>query len=375
MSCCNSVNNIMKTNMSYLVNEFKPPKNIGYTLTPIKSENNNKIKNVSFIEYQFQYNKYQDIINLYPFLEIKCYEYFTSNTESLIILHIINKSSKIYNYFNKSVKFNINDNININKNTILFCNDQFSLISKNLPFYLDISINLKSDIISFDYSEYGLSKGKFTKDSVFKNIKSVLYFMEKNLKIFNENIILFGMGLGCIPILYINDEYNQKNLNFKGIILYSPIFPKNLEIQEINSPIYLIHGQKNQLSSYKYTNEFFNNMNINNKFEWYPEIGNYKNIQIIKRFKFYKKLKNFFSFINNKQTEKKIQKMSRCNCNVLLSSYLDNITTEDEGNNSNENCNIKENEYSKSKTNKSNSNRYTIKNNKNQNIEIGNSDL
>lgn len=111
-------------------------------------------------------------------------------------------------------------------------------------------------------------------------------FCTKSLSIPNEQLILFGIGLGAIPTLAYISQLNTQGI--KAAILLSPILEskanKRLD-QNVTCPVLLIHGQANKIAHYSLIQAFAKLLKTVD--EWYPSNGSYSNITIRYRRKFY----------------------------------------------------------------------------------------
>lgn len=114
--------------------------------------------------------------------------------------------------------------------------------------------------------------------------------------IFDDQLVLFSIGLGAVPTLSFASGLDSQSI--KGAILLSPILESktnNQLEQNVNCPVFFIHGKANIITSYELTAEFANS--FKSITEWYPTKGSYSNITIRYRDMFYSKLKDFLSFI------------------------------------------------------------------------------
>ena len=163
---------------------------------------------------------------------------------------------------------------------------------------------LKCDIISFDYSGYGLSNGIPNDNEILSDFKTVIYFSKDVLNISMNNLILMSQSLGNVPLLYFCTNYNVKKI--KGLILISPIsnYKFNLDkfqnilffkdsIYQINFPIFIIHGKKDELIPVSHSIEL--SKNIINLWRWFPKKASHYNIITDFRCKFYQKIKFFIN--------------------------------------------------------------------------------
>jgi uncharacterized protein len=140
----------------------------------------------------------------------------------------------------------------------------------NLAFWGNIApkyTDLGYDIFILDYRGFGKSEGKIESEAQFYNDISLVY--KQLLNSYKENkIIITGYSIGTGPATYLAATNNPKALilqapyfNFlefsSGKVPFFPDFLKkfkfetNVFITKIKAPIYIFHGNQDQLISYK----------------------------------------------------------------------------------------------------------------------------
>jgi abhydrolase domain-containing protein 17 len=65
--------------------------------------------------------------------------------------------------------------------------------------YLDLSYNLKINVLGYDYTGYGQSTGKASDENAIYDIEAVYEFATKQLGFTWEKIILYGQSIGSGP--------------------------------------------------------------------------------------------------------------------------------------------------------------------------------
>ena len=301
---------------------LNPPIFPNYSLK--ENNNNNQKRSNLYSEVKFIHNLYNNIN--YPFINIHCYSIkkVSDKNKKLVCLYLKNISNN-----NKNNNNNINNIINDydiefnnfqNKNlTIVYSHDINTDIGKIYPVLLDMCQNLKCDFITYDYSGYGRSEGKPLLDKFNNDLEEVVNFINSQLCIPFENLILYGKFIGCHPSIYISSL--SKYCNIRGLILESPIYIdennegkekefKNYFINNYNclkniiAPTFLIYGKLNKMVNFEKIQ--FLESQINECISWYPNHGKHYDIITQYRINFYEKFKSFINYI--KKTKLKIRK-------------------------------------------------------------------
>jgi len=301
---------------------LNPPIFPNYSLK--ENNNNNQKRSNLYSEVKFIHNLYNNIN--YPFINIHCYSIkkVSDKNKKLVCLYLKNISNN-----NKNNNNNINNIINDydiefnnfqNKNlTIVYSHDINTDIGKIYPVLLDMCQNLKCDFITYDYSGYGRSEGKPLLDKFNNDLEEVVNFINSQLCIPFENLVLYGKFIGCHPSIYISSL--SKYCNIRGLILESPIYIdennegkekefKNYFINNYNclkniiAPTFLIYGKLNKMVNFEKIQ--FLESQINECISWYPNHGKHYDIITQYRINFYEKFKSFINYI--KKTKLKIRK-------------------------------------------------------------------
>jgi hypothetical protein len=183
-----------------------------------------------------------------------------------------------------------------------------------LPFLVDLSNNLKVNIITYEYTNKNKEQSNYYDINILYNY---LYRIE-----FIKSIILLGFSTGNIINMNImSSKINSKFISkIKAYIFISPTWvydTTNLKkskndnntkgvlstffdtVNQLNIPVFIIHGQKDKKIKYFLSISF--SQKINNKYEWYPKNGTHLNIINDYRRKLLIKIKEFLSnyLLNN----------------------------------------------------------------------------
>ena len=274
---------------------IKAPKS-SYEIISKPNINNQKIEKVDFKPTkEILYSKE----NIPKWIDLSFYLIPKKDRKRLISLHIINKCLISKNPF-------LNE-----PNLILYCHENNTDLLRLVPFLIDLSIQMKCDIVSFDYCGFGCSSGKPKINTILSDGEDAINFAISYLKYKIENIILFGKGIGTMSSIYLASRQNYHDC--KSLILCMPdigkkivdvkvmrsIFCQTLLIMEFedkneinnNEIINLcreIHNEKEWLPIRKKNKEIKNNFfNINDEFDDYEDVYSRHRSKFIMKIKDY----------------------------------------------------------------------------------------
>ena len=147
--------------------------------------------------------------------------------------------------------------------TLLFSHGNAEDIGIIYLYFYELSKRLNVNVISYDYSGYGKSKGQMNEDQVYRNITTMYNYATIIKKIPALKLLLYGRSLGSGPTLYLAQCI--PNVQLGGIILQSPFlsiyrvafpFKRSMigdlfcnadRIKYIHAPITIIHGTKDEV--------------------------------------------------------------------------------------------------------------------------------
>ena len=163
------------------------------------------------VEYKVISNHNFDQKNIPHWIDLNLYSIKTSKDKNLVCLQIVNNN------------FSSCNPIIQDQNVILYCHENETDLFRLVPFLIDLSVQMKCDIISFDYFGFGCSSGKPKINTFMSNTETIINFI-LSLNYSIENIILFGRGIGAICTIYLASRQDYKNV--KGLILLEPVIDK-----------------------------------------------------------------------------------------------------------------------------------------------------
>ena len=200
--------------------KLKAPKT-SYIITSNIQKNSQQIYKVEFSPAKgFFFNK-----NSIPnWIDLSFYSLPKKNGKRITAVHIVNKSLMSNNPYM------------LDSNAILYCHENETDLLRLIPFLIDISIQMKIDIISFDYTGFGDTKEKPKNTTLLEDGEITINFILSHLKYKINNLVIFGKGIGAIPSIHLA-VMNQYQ-NCKSLILYMPLIIRSkIDIKNMRSII------------------------------------------------------------------------------------------------------------------------------------------
>ena len=189
--------------------KLRAPKSSYEIISPQKNN-----KNIQKVEYKPTKEIIFSKNNIPKWLDISFYSIPKKDNKKIISLHIINKCLTSKNPI-------LNE-----PNLILYFHENETDLLRLIPFLIDISIQMKCDIVSFDYWGFGCSSGKPKINTILSDGEDALNFAISYLNYKIDNIILLGKGIGAMSSIFLASRLNYRNC--KGLILYMPIIGKKI---------------------------------------------------------------------------------------------------------------------------------------------------
>ncbi|XP_061351270.1 uncharacterized protein LOC133296323 isoform X1 [Gastrolobium bilobum] len=147
------------------------------------------------------------------------------------------------------------------KSTILYSHGNAADIGQMYELFIELSINLRVNLMGYDYSGYGQSSGKPSEHNTYADIEAAYKYLEENYGAKQEDIILYGQSVGSGPTV----ELAARLPRLRAVVLHSPIlsglrvmYPvkrtywfdiyKNIDkIPSVKCPVLVIHGTADEV--------------------------------------------------------------------------------------------------------------------------------
>lgn len=233
-----------------------------------------------------------------------------------------------YNKKKKIIGMHIENNFNkkklplSSKKVILYSHENRTDIIRLLPFLIDLSVQNKCNIISYDYRGFGCSSSQAKEKNFIDIYEVIMKFSLDYLNYKIENILLMGRDIGANHSLIIASRNKYKSC--KGLILISPVISERiLDINSMKSIIChtLLIKEKEENSGDNEEDEIILFCRqITNENEWFPKHkslnSNDKNLfknedyLIIHRKKFLNLIKEYIKSDNNDKNNFSLSRIS-----------------------------------------------------------------
>lgn len=202
--------------------------------------------------------------------------------EFVVAIHIENKAAvKLKNNKEELLIYSHENNVDV-------CN--------LLPHIADLSVQLKCNVITYDYSGFGCSGGTPNIESMKKNIALILDFVNQDMNIPLNRIMLYGKDIGAFPSLFLSMNPIYKQL--KGIIMVSPILGHYAsDLRKVKCPLLIIHPKNDKMILSSSISDIIQGMK--NAVEWFPKAQDIEEVFNKHRYKLFTKIRSFIEQIEN----------------------------------------------------------------------------
>ncbi|KAI4311548.1 hypothetical protein MLD38_036434 [Melastoma candidum] len=145
--------------------------------------------------------------------------------------------------------------------TLLYSHGNAADLGQLYDLFVQLKVNLRVNVMGYDYSGYGASTGKPSESNTYADIEAVYDFLETEYGVSQENVILYGQSVGSGPTLHLAAKLPR----LRGVILHSAILSglrvlchvkfsfcfdiyKNInKIRKVKCPVCVIHGTEDDV--------------------------------------------------------------------------------------------------------------------------------
>ncbi|XP_064992267.1 uncharacterized protein LOC135587068 isoform X2 [Musa acuminata AAA Group] len=139
--------------------------------------------------------------------------------------------------------------------TVLYSHGNAADLGQLYDLFVQLKVNLRVNLMGYDYSGYGASTGKPSEYNTYADIEAVYQCLQTEYGVGQEDLILYGQSVGSGPTLHLAAHL----LRLRGIVLHSAILSglrvvchvkfsfcfdiyKNIDkIKKVKCPVFVIH--------------------------------------------------------------------------------------------------------------------------------------
>lgn len=152
--------------------------------------------------------------------------------------------------------------------TVLYSHGNAADLGQLYDLFVQLKINLRVNLMGYDYSGYGASTGKPSEANTYADIEAAYQCLQTEYGISQEDIILYGQSVGSGPTLHLAAKLPR----LRGVVLHSAILSglrvlchvkfafcfdiyRNIKkIRGVKCPVLLIHGTEDDVVNWLHGN-------------------------------------------------------------------------------------------------------------------------
>ncbi|XVF52041.1 hypothetical protein PTKIN_Ptkin04bG0233300 [Pterospermum kingtungense] len=152
--------------------------------------------------------------------------------------------------------------------TLLYSHGNAADLGQLYDLFVQLKVNLRVNLMGYDYSGYGASTGKPSESNTYADIEAVYECLQSEYGISQEDLILYGQSVGSGPTLHLAAKLPR----LRGVVLHSgilsglrvlchvkftfcfDIYPNINKIQKVKCPVLVIHGTEDDVVNWLHGN-------------------------------------------------------------------------------------------------------------------------
>ncbi|KAK6263354.1 hypothetical protein QUC31_009170 [Theobroma cacao] len=152
--------------------------------------------------------------------------------------------------------------------TVLYSHGNAADLGQLYDLFVQLKVNLRVNIMGYDYSGYGASTGKPSESNTYADIEAVYQCLQTEYGISQEDLILYGQSVGSGPTLHLAAKLPR----LRGVVLHSGILSglrvlchvkftfcfdiyQNInKIRKVKCPVLVIHGTEDDVVNWLHGN-------------------------------------------------------------------------------------------------------------------------
>ncbi|KAK9144234.1 hypothetical protein Sjap_004137 [Stephania japonica] len=152
--------------------------------------------------------------------------------------------------------------------TLLYSHGNAADLGQLYDLFVQLKLNLRVNLVGYDYSGYGASTGKPSEYDTYADIEAVYEYLQTEYGTSQEDLILYGQSVGSGPTLHLASRLPR----LRGVVLHSAILSglrvlcqlkvtlcfdiyKNInKITKVKCPVLVIHGTEDDVVNWFHGN-------------------------------------------------------------------------------------------------------------------------
>ncbi|KAK7309653.1 hypothetical protein RJT34_06556 [Clitoria ternatea] len=152
--------------------------------------------------------------------------------------------------------------------TLLYSHGNAADLGQLYDLFVQLKVNLRVNLMGYDYSGYGASTGKPSESRTYADIEAIYECLETEYGVSQEDVILYGQSVGSGPTLHLAAKLPR----LRGVVLHSGILSglrvlchvkftfcfdiyKNInKIKKVKCPVLVIHGTEDDVVNWLHGN-------------------------------------------------------------------------------------------------------------------------
>ncbi|TYG91092.1 hypothetical protein ES288_A12G235500v1 [Gossypium darwinii] len=152
--------------------------------------------------------------------------------------------------------------------TVLYSHGNAADLGQLYDLFVQLKVNLRVNLMGYDYSGYGASTGKPSESNTYADIEAVYQYLQTEYGISQEDLILYGQSVGSGPTLHLAAKLPR----LRGVVLHSgilsglrvlchvkfnfcfDIYQNIKKIQKVKCPVLVIHGTEDDVVNWLHGN-------------------------------------------------------------------------------------------------------------------------
>ncbi|KAG0502165.1 hypothetical protein HPP92_002237 [Vanilla planifolia] len=155
--------------------------------------------------------------------------------------------------------------------TVLYSHGNATDLGQLYELFVQLKVNLRVNLMGYDYSGYGASSGKPSESNTYADIEAIYECLETEYGVSQEDLVLYGQSLGSGPTLHLASRLPR----LRGVVLHSAMLSglrvlchinfsfcldiyKNVnKIKMVKCPVLVIHGTEDEVVNWLHGNKLW----------------------------------------------------------------------------------------------------------------------